>query len=307
MNRVEQTDDKPLVNLSEIAEVELLILKRLAEFTTGEHRSLFHGGGFDFVGLRDWEAGDRFSSIDWAQSTLTNFNPIVVREFEQPSTATVVAVADASLSTRCGTDGTLIATAVARAIATIGMSAVFFQDMFGLITFDAGFQDLAAVRPRIGKRQVIHCLDAYQYRYGSQSVKRSDSLSQSIAGFMRKTSLVPFISDFLFEQPRDVLRELADLNSSHDVFLVLIDSAFAFEFPSISAGWVEAFDVETGQSRIMSRRRLAGLAGRVRDWQDSIGQMARDFDLDVVRLGVDEAASAVALVEFVTERRLRKK
>jgi len=47
--------------------------------------------------------------------------------------------------------------------------AVFFQDMFGLITFDARFAQLAAIRPRIGKNQVIHCLEAYQFAAGFRS------------------------------------------------------------------------------------------------------------------------------------------
>jgi len=66
---------------------ELLILKRMREVTIGDHRSTAHGAGFDFVRLRDWQAGDRPSQIDWAQSTLTNFAPLIVRESEQPSTA----------------------------------------------------------------------------------------------------------------------------------------------------------------------------------------------------------------------------
>jgi uncharacterized protein (DUF58 family) len=296
-----------LVNLSEITEVELLILKRMREFTMGEHRSLFHGSGFDFVGLRDWQAGDRFSSIDWPQSTLTNFTPLIVREFEQPSTATVVVVADGSMSTRCGVDGVPIAGAIARAIATIGMSAVFFQDMFGLMLFDAGFEHLSAVRPRIGKGQVIHCLDAYQHQRGLLEVKQqSESLSRAIAGFMRKTSLIPVISDFLFDAPEAVIQELAHLNSSHDVFLILIDAAFAFELPSISAGWIEAFDVETGRARVMSRGALRQLASRVRQWQDGVERTAKDAGLDVLRLGLDQTQSVIALTEFVMERRLRK-
>ena len=299
-------EDAPLINLSEVDEIELLILKRMREFTMGEHRSVFHGSGFDFVGLRDWQAGDRFSAIDWAQSTLTNFSPLIVREFEQPSTASVVAVADATLSTRCGIDGVRIATAIARAIATIGMSAVFFQDMFGLLTFDAGFEHLEAVRPRVGKNQVIHCLDAYQHRRGLQEVKSSDSVSRSVAGFLRKTTLIPVISDFLFEDARSLLSELAQLNSSHDVFLVLIEASFAFELPKISAGWVEAYDVETGRSRVVSRGALARTASRVREWQDEVERDAKELGLDVLRLGLDTGASAVALTEFVVERRLRK-
>src|SRR6202049_3934807 len=126
---------EPLVHLSEVAEIELFILKRMKEFTLGDHASVFKGSGFNFVGLRDWEPGDRMSSIDWPQSSITNFSPIITREFEQYSNATIIAVADASRSTRCGVGGASIAAAIARAVATVGMSAVLFQDMFGLITF----------------------------------------------------------------------------------------------------------------------------------------------------------------------------
>jgi uncharacterized protein (DUF58 family) len=236
---------------------------------------------------------------------LTNFSPLAVRDFEQPSTATVMAVADRSLSTRCGNEGAPIASAIARAIATIGMSAVFFQDAFGLITFDAGSGRLTAVHPKIGKSQVIHCLDAYQSEHGLQQLKPTDSLSLSIGGFLRSRSLIPVISDCLFERPDDVLRELADLNSIHDVFLVLIDSAFAFELPVLSAGWVEVFDVETGRSRMLSRAARRALAARAREWQDRIEGSAKGLGLDVVRLGLDEVKSMVAFVEFVVERRLR--
>ena len=304
--RTRETDVEAFVNLSELTEIELLILRRMREYTIGEHRSLFHGTGFDYVGLRDWQAGDRMSQIDWPQSSLTNFSPLVVRDFEQPSTATVVAVADGSLSTRCGIDGIPIAAAIARAIGTIGMSAVFFQDLFGLITFDARFEQLAAVRPRIGKNQVIHCLEAYQFQKGLQPLKRADNLSMTLTGFMRKTSMVPVISDFLFDNPGGVLRELAQVNSVHDVFIVLIDSAFAFDLPPISAGWVEAFDVETGRARVMSRGSMRALSAKTRVWQDDVAKQAKDNGMDVLRIGVDDRLTAIAMSEFIAERRLRK-
>jgi uncharacterized protein (DUF58 family) len=306
MRSREQSDD-PLVNLSELSEIELLILKRMREFTIGDHQSVFHGTGFDFVGLRDWQPGDRLASIDWPQSTITNFSPLVVRDFAQPSTAGVMAVADASPSTRCGIDGIPIAAAIARAIGTIGISAVFFQDTFGLITFDAGFQNLATVRPRIGKNQVIHCLDAYQHGRGLQDVKPGDSLSTRIAGVIRRPSLIPVISDFLFEDARAVIAELTELNSTHDVIIVLIDAAFAYDMPSVSSGWVEAFDVETTRTRVLSRRSLRALGSRAREWQNGVQQIAKSADLDVLRLSLDQVESAIALSEFVAERRLRKR
>ena len=102
------------------------------------------------------------------------------------------------------------------------------------------------------------------------------------------------------------MKELGQLNSAHDVFIVLIDSAFAFELPSVSAGWIEAFDVETGRSKVMSRGQLRGLSARTRTWQDEVARMAKDNDLDVLRIGVDELQTAIALSEFIAERRLRK-
>jgi uncharacterized protein (DUF58 family) len=307
----------PLVTLSDVTEIELRIMKRMREFTIGEHSSLFHGSGFDLVGLRDWQAGDRLGSIDWPQSTLTGFSPLVVRDFEQPSTSSVVILADASLSTRCGVDGRPIAATVARAIATLGMSAVFFQDSVGLLTFDAGFnrgegapgasRALRGLRPRIGKRQVIHCLDAYQFGEGLQELRPALSLSATIAGFLRKVSMVPVVSDFLFDDADEVLAELARIDATHDVFVALVDAAYAFELPAVSAGWIQAHDVETGRSRLISRRQLARMAERIRAWQDRIAAVARDVDLDVVRLGPTPEAFDLALAEFVAERRLRRK
>ncbi|MEQ1760270.1 MAG: DUF58 domain-containing protein [Vicinamibacterales bacterium] len=301
-----QEGDTPLVSLNDITEIELFILRRMREMTIGDHRALAHGSGFDYVGLRAWQAGDRFSTIDWAQSSLTNFSPLIVREFEQPSTATVMVVADGSLSTRCGVHGVPIARGVARALATIGMSAVFFQDLFGMITFDASIRDLSAVRPMIGRNHVIHCLNAYQTRIGLQQVPFSGSLSMTLGSFMRKTGLVVFVSDFLFDEAADVIRELSLLNSTHDVIVALVDAAFAFEMPPVNAGWIETVDVETGRTRTVSRAAFGRMAGQVRGWQERVAGLVRDADIDVVRVSPDAAATDLALSELVAERRLKK-
>ena len=298
--------ETPLVTLAEVAEIELFILKRMKEFTLGDHASVFKGSGVNFVGLRDWEPGDRLSAIDWAQSSLTNFSPIIVREFEQPSTAAIIAVADASLSTRCGVAGVPIAAAVARSVAAVGLAAVFFQDSFGLITFGEGFRQRAVARPRIGKPHVTYCLDLYQQPVPPAQGAAAGEFTATIASHLRKTSLVPIISDFLFADAPRMLKELSLLNAVHDVFLMMADVRFAYELPQVSAGWIETFDVETGRTRVVSRREFLRLAGRVEEWQERILRLARDADLDIVRVGLDRWEMETTLVEFVAERRLRK-
>jgi uncharacterized protein (DUF58 family) len=297
-----------LVNLDEIAEIELFIVKRMKEYTVGDHASVFKGGGFNFVGVRDWQPGDRMSSIDWAQSSMTNFSPMITKEFEQDSNAVIVAVADASLSTRCGVHGSTIAAAIARAVAAAGLSAVFFQDMFGLITFDQRFNHVAAVRPRVGRTHVLHCLDVYAKETDAQEVGTRDGrdIVSAIEGQLRRASLVPVISDFLFPDAARVITELAQLNAVHDLLLLMADVRFAYQWPGTGDGWVEAYDIESGGTRVFSRREMRRLAERVGEWQAEIGRIARDAGLDVVRVGLDRWEMENTLVAFAAERRLRK-
>ena len=301
-------DEEALVNLQEIAEIELFIVRRMKEFTLGDHASVFKGAGFNFVGVRDWEPGDRMSSIDWSQSSLTNFSPMITREFEQDSNAAIVAVVDASLSTRCGVaGGVTIATAIARAVAAAGLSATFFQDLFGLVTFDERFAPLASARPRIGRSHLLYCLDLYRQSLSqTRDPERVQDIVAAIESQVRKASLVPVISDFLFADADVLIRQLSHLNAVHDIFLLMADVRFAYEVPSVSDGWVEVFDVESGRVRVLSRREMRRLAARIGEWQDEIERMARDSDLDIVRVGLDRWEMETALVKFTAERRLRK-
>jgi len=303
-----QIGPEPLVNLSEIAEIELFILKRMKEYTLGDHASMFKGSGFNFVGIRDWEPGDRVSSIDWAQSSLNNFSPLITREFEQDSNATIVAVADASMSTRCGVNGVPIAAAIARSVAAVGLSAVFFQDQFGLITFDDQFRQMAAARPRVGKPHVIYCVNLYQEFKTAAATGGgvAQDVTSTIEGHLRKTSMVPVISDFLLPDIERVIKELSHVSGMHDVFLLMADVRFAYQLPKASAGWIETFDIETGATRVVSRREFARMGARIEEWQAHVARLARDNDLDIVRVGLDRWEMETTLIEFARERKLRK-
>jgi hypothetical protein len=81
---------------------------------------------------------------------------------------------------------------------------------------------------------------------------------------------------------------------------------FAYDVPSVSDGWVEVFDIETGRTRVLSSREMRRLATRIGEWQDEIERLARDADLDIIRVGLDRWEMETALVKFTAERRLRK-
>lgn len=292
-----------LVNWAELKDIELIVLKRMKEYAIGTHPSVFQGVGFDFVGLRDWQPGDRPSDIDWAQSTLTNFSPLVSREFEQESTASMMIVGDTSRSTRCGVGGVSIAKVVARAMATLAFAAALLQDQVGLVTLNGHTRRLA-IRPRVGKNHAVHCIEAYQKQV-LEEPSRPTKPSESLAGMLRRRSLVPVVSDFLFEDATELIDELGQLGAVHDVFLVMIDCAFAYELPDLSAGWVEAYDVETGQTRLLSARDRDQLGRDVSQWQDAVVDLARRAGLETVR--IEPGNEHGALSDFLRQRRLRRR
>ncbi len=355
-----------LVGWDEIQDIELVIVRRMREHAAGAHPSAFRGAGHEPAGLRDWQPGDRPSIIDWAQSTLTNFAPLVTREQEHESTARLVIVADTSLSTRCGAGGVPVATIIARAVGTLALAGALFQDQVGLVTLDGPRRRLA-VRPRVGKSHAVHCLETYQTtvatwgpRSGSEAAAGGSEAAgggseaagggNETAGFgsgvagggsrtarngsgtagggrrsaagptdagartdadlsalLRRTSLVPVISDFLFDGAEVLLEELASLNARHDVFVVLIDAAYAFELVVAPAGWTEVCDVETGQAALLSAGELQSLAAEVRAWQDAVADRAEELGLEVLRLGADAGRFHETVVDFLADRRMRRR
>ena len=212
-------------------------------------------------------------------------------------------VGDTSPSTRIGVNGISIAKVVARGVATLGLAAAFFQDQVGLVTFDGRARRLA-VRPRVGRNHAVHCIETYQARVLDDRAQPPDTPG-SLNGMLRHRSLVPVVSDFLFEDAATFIDELGQLGAVHDVFLVMVDCAFAYDLPALSTGWVDTYDVETGKTRLLSVRDLDQLALDVRQWQEAVVERAGRAGLDVVRIEVGHEHEALA--DFLGQRRLRRR
>ena len=96
----------------------------------------------------------------------------------------------------------------------------------------------------------------------------------SLARSCGRPALIPFVSDFLFDEPTAVIEELALLNTEHDVFVVLVDAAFAYR----DAGRVGRMDRYGGRRNGPDTDGVARLPGghgeAVRDWQDEVAGLA---------------------------------
>jgi|WetSurMetagenome_2_1015567.scaffolds.fasta_scaffold26403_3 uncharacterized protein (DUF58 family) len=295
-----------LLDPSEIEAINLFCNARVRDLIFGEHASVFTGTtGFDFSGIRDFETGDPQTKVDWAHSTTTLFNPLQVRECIEERSIGIVIAADVSCSTRCGTSSALIGKVIARTIATIGLSASIFQDMVELVLF--GGKEHLIEPPGGGRNHVERMVDLYQNTTIAPGLPGRERLADTLAGELRRTSLVIVASDFLFPDVFATLKELADLKPPHDVFLVMADSAFAFDLPEISAGWIGCVDSETGDRIDLSHEQIRELPDLIRRHQNAVADHAERMDLEVLRILPDTEQYQSAIVDFFLERRLRRR
>lgn len=294
-----------LIDPAEVSAIEAFLLRRMREYAAGDHASVFAGSGFAVRGLREWEPGDAMSTIDWAQSSLNNFSPLITRQLEQDSAATIMVAADASLSTHCGVAGAQLRTTILRCLAVLGLSAAFSQDRFGLVAFDDRCRPLGTLRPRAGKAHAMHCLALYA-QCSDDSAAGSGELIAQIESHLRSSSLLVLVSDCLLADIEDLIERFALLTGEHDVLVVMVDARPVFALPAISAGWLEIYDVETGESRTVSRTAAAEMLERIDEWQGAIVRHARSRGLDIVRVGAGRWELEEALATCFARRRLQK-
>jgi uncharacterized protein (DUF58 family) len=294
-----------VIDTADVSALEMFLLRRMREHAAGDHASVFAGGGMDLRGLREWEPGDSMSDIDWAQSSIRNFSPLITRQFEQDSAATVMVAADASLSTRGGAPGAPLRGTLLRCLAVLGMSAAFAQDRFGMIAFGDAGRPLRALRPRAGKAHVMHCLSHYVSCSESGERGEGDLITQ-LEAHLRGNSLLVFLSDGLLAPIHELLERLAVLAGEHDVLVVLVDAREAFAVPPVNAGWVEVCDVETGETVTISRAAALAMRERIAEWQANVIERAQSRGVEVLIVDSDRFRMAEALAACFTRRRLRK-
>lgn len=301
-------DEELWVSLPEIKEIELAFQKRSWEVVGGEHLSVFRGSGFNLMGLRDWEPGDKISAVDWPQSSLNNFNPLVIREFEETRNTIMLIVADDSLSMRCGQKSLLTAQLAAQAVATLGLSGSFFQDPVGMAIFEGSFwpHSFIYIKPRIGRAYLMHCLRSYQFPVFKPRSGRIKSAAQVIGGCLKRPGLVPIISDFLFPEALATVESFRHLKAKHDVLVLVIDSSFIFDLPAMAEGWVRVADVESGHQVVVSRRRLNGLVNEIRQYQKAVVKTAKDLGLSALLLSADKDQLRWQLMDFFLNRKQSK-
>ncbi|BBG66466.1 hypothetical protein NNO_1763 [Hydrogenimonas sp.] len=215
----------------------LLVKTRRQVFSEmiGNNPSLFHGEGYDFSELREYQIGDDIRKIDW---TITaKLQKPYVKIFHEERELNIVAACMAGGSLFFGTDR-LKHDVVTEVAAILGYSAVKNGDLFSGAVVSATVDTLERPTKRVfGVNRFIEKVDGLKLLG-----RHADYVSGSRSLFERikRKSVVFIIGDFL--APVD----LALLGRRHEVIAVIVRDRFEEE--PVPLGQVHLVDPESGKT-----------------------------------------------------------
>ncbi|MCF6201619.1 MAG: DUF58 domain-containing protein [Hydrogenimonas sp.] len=201
----------------------------------GNNPSLFHGEGYDFSELREYQVGDDIRKIDW---TITaKLQKPYVKLFHEERELNIVAACMAGGSLFFGTSR-IKQEVVAEVAAIIGYSAVRNGDLFtGIIASDRVESMHRPTKRVFGVNRFVESVGDMQ-----MLGKHADYISgpRNMFEHIKRKSLLFLIGDFL-ETP-----QLALLSRRHEVIAVIVRDRFE-ESPE-PLGQVHLVDPESGNT-----------------------------------------------------------
>ncbi len=179
------------------------------------HPSIFNGDGLDFSELREYQIGDDSRFID--HLTTAKKQKPYVRVFKEERELNIVTISLLSSSTLFGTKIEK-KEFIANIVATIGISAISYQDTFSSAIYTKNIQK------QIKSSKKLHFLQK-----GIENILSFSPLLQSIdyqkiedeiKKHIKKRSIIFFIGDF-FDIP-----SFKKLNSYHEVIVLIVRDRF---------------------------------------------------------------------------------
>lgn len=245
--------------LKQVQEIEFRTHLLVNTLFTGEYRSVFRGQGIEFAEVRAYQEGDDFRAIDWNVSA--RFAHPFVKSFAEERELTLLLLVDQSGSLYFGQPTSKAALAVEVA-AVLALAAARHNDRVGALMFTDRVEYV--IRPAKGRDHALRVIrDLLAFAPRGKGTNLAEALRYA-SKLIRHRAIVVVISDFRAEGWEDPLAHLAERN---DIVAITIDDPRELRLPD--AGWVDAYDAESGQHLLLdtshpaNRARLVGAAERI--------------------------------------------
>jgi uncharacterized protein (DUF58 family) len=243
----------------------------------GEHRSSFHGAGYDIAGVDRWRPGQPMKDIAWSLSLRTYPEKIFKIERMELKQIPTLLVVDMSHSTLFQlSDESNKALLMLDVIGGLGLTRARLHDPVGLLAFSDRIE--LYLKPKLGSSQVFHMAHEIfrRLRLARQfpSSRRADfSVAlRFLAARLKTRHSIVLISDFvdlIGDQQSIDFKLMSRVAWKHDVTVLVLDDPDEFRFPG-RLGFVRIANMETGEQTVISARKARLIR---RDIEESIAAM----------------------------------
>ena len=202
--------------------------KKVLNDMAGVHTSNLRGRGVDFSEVRSYQPGDDIRAMDW-RVTARQQKPHI-KVFHEERERPIMIVCDLRSSMFFGTQYAFKSVLAADLASLFSWSALNNGDRIGALLFDNSRE--IDVRPKPGRKQVMHVLHELSQFKQQQGPNRSESSTSRLADMLRHTrrvtrpgSTIYLISDWQ-DFDLDCERQLHQISKHNDVVAINIFDAF---------------------------------------------------------------------------------
>jgi len=252
-----------------------------AEFLSGMYHSAFKGRGIHFAEVREYVYGDEIKNIDW--NVTARFNQPFVKVFEEEREMTFMVVADVSGSVGWNARGMRRRDMMAYISGCVLYSAFLNNDRMGALLFAR--EPVKFIPPAKGINHFMSIMRDILVMKGEGPTNILLSL-QSLYNFLKKKSIILFISDFLdsrIGRDRESESTFRIVGRRHYLRVVFLYDEGEYEAPP--GGILPVRDIETGETiwvDFSSRKNREMFARKMQEHKNRVIDLLRRTGVDFV-------------------------
>lgn len=279
--------------LQKIRNIEIHTRRLLSGTQLGDYSSARKGSGLEFDQLREYSPGDDIRFIDWNSSA--RHNNVMVREYIEERSRTIMLVVDGSGSQFYGSSDVLKQEFVAQVASVLAIIADSCKDFVGMILFEDEVKTV--LPPKRGRKHVHNLMEQLFSHQGSGKTSLKKAFERLIM-MNRKDTVVFLLSDFIDSGYEKILKIVC---KKYDTVAVRCLDKRETSFPSV--GFVSMVDAETGQEATLKTNGGALnsiLEQRAKQTED----LLKKCGAEVLNIELDQTAFVGQLVRFFRQRML---
>jgi len=283
--------------VSKLSGLDLIARLLVEGFTTGLHKSPYHGFSVEFAEHRQYMPGDPLKHVDW--KLYGKSDRFYVKIYEEETNLRSHLLLDVSASMGYASSGNLTKLQYASFLgAALAYMMLMQQDAAGLLTFRDTVDTV--IPPRSSRTHLKLLLTALEQAQPASTTSMGSAL-EKLAERVKRRGLILLLSD-LMDEPASVMRALKHFrHRQHEVVVFHILDPYEIEFPfRQEAGFV---DLETGKELLTQPWEIAKqYRERFEAWSKAYERVCLENRIEYVRLST-QTPYDVALLRYLEKRK----